>query len=75
MIVKIARYIMQAPRVAIRAVLWLNWPGRIAVALVGAGVFSVTAVELTGQPGFCNSCHIMHPYYDSWTQSSHADVK
>jgi hypothetical protein len=72
---RIARYIAWAPLLAAHTFLRLNWPGRIAVALAGAGVFSATAVELTGQPGFCNSCHVMNPYYDSWTRSSHAEVK
>jgi hypothetical protein len=44
------------------------------VALVVVGVLSITAVEVTGQPGFCNSCHIMNAYYGSWTQSKHAEV-
>jgi nitrate/TMAO reductase-like tetraheme cytochrome c subunit len=52
----------------------LGWPGRILAALVGAGVLTVTTVEVTGQPGFCNSCHIMKPYHDSWETSGHAEV-
>lgn len=75
MIGKIVMYVVRVPLLAVRAVLRLPWPVRIAVVLAGIGVFSVTAVELTGQPGFCNSCHIMNPYYDSWAKSSHADVK
>lgn len=74
MITRIVRYAMWTPRMAVRIFLRLNWPARIAVVLACVGVFTVTAVELTGQPGFCNSCHIMNPYYDSWTQSGHADV-
>lgn len=58
----------------VRAVRRLGWPGRILVALVGMGVMTLTAVEVTGQPGFCNSCHVMKPYYESWTQSKHAEV-
>jgi nitrate/TMAO reductase-like tetraheme cytochrome c subunit len=58
----------------VRAVRRLGWPGRIFVALGGLGVMTITAVEVTGQPGFCNSCHVMNPYYDSWTKSSHAQV-
>ncbi len=65
---------MQTPALMLRAVRRLNWPGRILVVTAGAGAFSVAAIEVTGQPGFCNSCHVMHPYYDSWTTSGHDEV-
>ncbi|MBL9031509.1 MAG: NapC/NirT family cytochrome c [Phycisphaerae bacterium] len=42
---------------------------------VGFVVFSVASVELTSQSFFCNSCHIMGPYYQSWTQGKHKDVE
>jgi nitrate/TMAO reductase-like tetraheme cytochrome c subunit len=35
---------------------------------------SFVAVERSSQPEFCNSCHIMEPYYESWQHSAHADV-
>jgi len=54
------------------------------VLLVGVTVFAVAvplgggatyvAMEVTTQPEFCKSCHIMEPYYGSWANSSHADV-
>lgn len=25
-------------------------------------------------PGFCNTCHIMEPYYEAWRTSSHGDI-
>ncbi|MGA2064547.1 MAG: cytochrome c3 family protein [Thermoguttaceae bacterium] len=28
----------------------------------------------TSRPEFCNSCHIMEPYYKSWQASTHKDV-
>ena len=31
-------------------------------------------VYYTTSPGFCNSCHIMKPYYDAWKTSKHKDV-
>ena len=65
---------MMVPVSALRAVRRLGWPGRILVALAGIGVMAIAAVEVTGQPGFCNSCHVMHPYYDSWKQSAHSNV-
>lgn len=30
--------------------------------------------EYTMQPDFCQSCHIMVPYYQAWHESTHADV-
>jgi nitrate/TMAO reductase-like tetraheme cytochrome c subunit len=37
--------------------------------------FSAGSVELTSQSWFCNSCHIMEPYYSTWHTSSHKDVE
>ena len=50
----------------------LRW--RIATLGVAFVVFTVTSIEVTSQNWFCNSCHIMNPYYASWKSSSHADV-
>jgi nitrate/TMAO reductase-like tetraheme cytochrome c subunit len=63
-----------APAAAIRIVRRLNWPARILLLVMTAALFSVAMVEATGQPGFCRSCHIMGPYYDSWKHSAHAEV-
>jgi nitrate/TMAO reductase-like tetraheme cytochrome c subunit len=40
------------------------------LALVAMG----TAMEVSSQPKFCGSCHIMEPYYESWTESSHRNI-
>lgn len=53
---------------------------RLLVQLTIAGVILLTVgtvgfVEYSGQPGFCNNCHNMVPYYESWKTSSHRDVK
>lgn len=32
------------------------------------------AVSATDRPSFCNSCHIMQPYYENWLNSSHNKV-
>lgn len=40
-----------------------------ALALVMYG-----AVHHTAQPQFCNSCHLMEPYYASWQRSPHKNV-
>ncbi|VAX38607.1 hypothetical protein MNBD_PLANCTO03-1948 [hydrothermal vent metagenome] len=39
---------------------------RIALGSVVMLVLSVAMVETTSQNWFCNSCHIMGPFYDSW---------
>jgi nitrate/TMAO reductase-like tetraheme cytochrome c subunit len=49
------------------------------LALLGAWLFlmvimAAAAAWYTSRPQFCNSCHIMEPYYKSWQQSSHKDV-
>ncbi len=46
----------------------------IASLFIFVVVFSVAAVEVTSTPWFCNSCHIMNPYYDNWASSDHNDV-
>jgi nitrate/TMAO reductase-like tetraheme cytochrome c subunit len=37
-------------------------------------VMAAAAGWYTSRPVFCNSCHIMEPYYKSWQESSHKDV-
>jgi nitrate/TMAO reductase-like tetraheme cytochrome c subunit len=44
----------------------------IGTAVLGASLF--VTLEYTARPDFCRSCHIMHPYYDSWKHSSHNQV-
>ena len=44
----------------------------VAVPLGGGGTY--VAMELTTKPQFCNSCHIMEPYYESWRTSTHSNV-
>ncbi|HEG43288.1 MAG TPA: hypothetical protein ENH94_04480 [Phycisphaerales bacterium] len=54
--------------------------GRLSVLKVLAMLIAVVcfisavAMTVTSQPGFCNSCHIMNSYYDSWKHSSHHEV-
>lgn len=31
-------------------------------------------IQMTSQPLFCGSCHVMKPYYNSWKTSSHNEV-
>jgi len=42
------------------------------VSVGGGGTFVL--MEVTTKPKFCRSCHIMEPYVDSWSQSSHKNV-
>ena len=45
--------------------------GALALLLL---VLVACAGWYTSRPEFCNSCHIMEPYYQSWQASSHKDV-
>lgn len=51
---------------------WGKWVLCGGVLFVG---LSVASVEVSSQSWFCNSCHIMEPYYSSWKVSSHKNVK
>ena len=42
----------------------------VLVLLASSGGF----IAVSEQTGFCNSCHIMNPYYASWRQSGHFEV-
>lgn len=50
--------------------LWLAAGLAAGLGLVAMG----TAMEVSSQPTFCGSCHIMKPYYESWAESSHRNV-
>ncbi|UCF14723.1 MAG: NapC/NirT family cytochrome c [Phycisphaerales bacterium] len=52
----------------------MRWWVKILLLVVIVIFFSGGAIVITGQPGFCNSCHIMDPYYESWENSSHSSV-
>lgn len=43
------------------------------VLVLFAGVL-IAAVHFTEQPAFCNSCHMMKPYYKAWKESVHKNV-
>lgn len=44
------------------------------LALVVLVLATYSAIHHTAQPEFCNTCHIMEPYYRSWQESSHSNV-
>jgi nitrate/TMAO reductase-like tetraheme cytochrome c subunit len=46
--------------------------GVFLLALLSLGTYGT--VQHTARSEFCNSCHIMEPYYESWQASSHKDV-
>ena len=62
------------PGQALQAVVVSQAALRIATLSVAFAVFTVTSIEVTSQNWFCNSCHIMNPYYASWQSGSHAGV-
>lgn len=47
---------------------------KIFMLAAAAGVFMFGSILATGTAGFCNTCHIMNPYYDSWKVSAHSEV-
>ncbi|MHC4707722.1 MAG: NapC/NirT family cytochrome c [Planctomycetota bacterium] len=56
------------------AVWRMSWRKKILFGLAALGIFGFTMIEVTGQPGFCKSCHIMDPFYETWKASSHHEV-
>lgn len=44
------------------------------LAIILGTVGTVGFVQVSSQPWFCGSCHIMKPYYESWKTSTHRDV-
>jgi nitrate/TMAO reductase-like tetraheme cytochrome c subunit len=53
---------------------WRRFFFAIAVTILILVVFLTITIQLTSTPKFCNSCHNMKPYYESWKHSSHKDV-
>ncbi len=60
--------------IAWRFIKRMSWPARIGALILLMAIFTFAAVEVTGQPWFCNSCHVMNEYYDSWQASSHREI-
>ena len=52
----------------------MRWWAKLAVVGAVFVVMSGGAIIVTGQTGFCNSCHIMNNYYASWQTSAHSEV-
>lgn len=62
-----------APRRRFARVLRILVPVTI-LAVILLAVSTVGFIEYSARPSFCDNCHIMQPYYDSWTTSSHREV-
>ena len=56
-----------------KGILILLLQGGIILAVLGAAG-TVGFLEYSAQPGFCDNCHNMVPYYQSWLNSSHNTV-
>lgn len=52
----------------------MRWRAKLLLVFFVGAVATGGAVVVTGQPGFCNSCHIMNTYYASWENSNHKEV-
>ncbi len=54
---------------------WRRWLKRfvlvLTIAMIVMAVGLVTVESYTARPSFCGSCHIMEPYYQSWTHDTH----
>jgi len=54
---------------------WLRWGLIFGIfALTATAIGAFLTVEYTAQPTFCDNCHLMEPYYESWKHSAHGDV-
>lgn len=54
---------------------WLKRAFVLCAVGIPAGIASLfVSIQVTSQPSFCGSCHIMEPYYQSWLASSHRDI-
>jgi len=53
---------------------WRRLLMAVILTIIILVVILTITVEVTSTPKFCNSCHNMKPYYESWKNSSHKDV-
>ncbi len=61
---------MKLPR--LRRLSLLVYAGAMVTGLGAVLTFGV--MEVTSTPGFCGTCHVMNPYYESWKGSSHNEI-
>jgi hypothetical protein len=48
-----------------------RWPWVLLIIFMILFLLAFTFYEYSNTPQFCNSCHIMTPYYEAWETSSH----
>ncbi len=53
---------------------WKRFLIALGVTFVIVTAIMIASIELTSHPKFCNTCHLMKPYYESWKTSSHKHV-
>jgi len=51
-----------------------RWPIVLLIVFVMLFLVAYGFYEYSYTPAFCNSCHIMKPYYDAWAGSSHKSI-
>lgn len=59
---------------AINIIRQISWPVKILLIMAALSIFVAGSIIVTGQPSFCNSCHVMKPYFESWLTSRHFEV-
>lgn len=63
-----------APRPQTRRRRILRFCAILMGSLLVAGAAGIGGAEYyTAQPNFCGSCHVMDPYYESWSHDVHGD--
>ena len=53
---------------------WRNLAMLVTAAVILTFVVLTLFFEVTSQPEFCGTCHIMQPYVVAWKTSSHSDI-
>jgi len=53
---------------------WKRFTIAVVITLILITALMIFTLEVTSQPKFCNTCHVMKPYYESWRHSTHKDV-
>lgn len=65
----------QSPIAPAKKSRWKRWRTWLIISPIIFVIFSFASIEVTSTSSFCNSCHIMEPYYTSWKSSTHKDVQ
>lgn len=69
------KFRLKKPNIKLPENRWKKWGVILGVGFFLFLIFSVSAVEFTSRSDFCKSCHYMKPFYESWKNSAHSDVK